>query len=295
MKAFVAVTLAAALLLPAARAHACAGCRNPNMPITRLEAVHLAPGEVRAAAIFGATAIHVVHPAGCTDLANCTEIPIQPAYQHNQKIYPGEFRAAAEMGLTNTLGVELHVPTRVVRTTIKYTTPAGAPTIPLDPETHHRNETLAGIGDPWVLARWNTTVGGLLITARAGTSLPLGRTEPNPFALGNQGLRHQHIQFGSGTFDPVVGFDIVRPLARLQLTGYGQAQTALYQNRHGFRAGTRLFGGLQAGRRLFATLTGALGLDVLHEGPERWDGRIQQDGNLGRTELLLGVSLVQSF
>jgi len=34
---------------------------------------------------------------------------------------------------------------------------------------------------------------------------------------------------------------------------------------------------------------------VMHEGAERWGGRIQQDGNLGRTELLAGLSLIHSF
>ena len=125
----------------------------------------------------------------------------------------------------------------------------------------------------------------------ARRSLPLGRTEPNPFALGDQGIRHQHIQFGSGTFDPVAGFDVLRAFGKVQVTGYGLAQTSLYENRHGFRAGTRLLAGLQGGRRLFGSLTGGLGLDVLHEEPEWWDGRIQQDGNLGRTEVLVGVAL----
>ncbi len=295
MRALVIAAMGAAALFSPARVDACAGCRNPNMPITRLEAVHLAPGEVRAAAILGTTSVHVTHPAGCVDPANCTEVPVQPAYLHDQRIYPGELRAVGEVGITDVLGIEVHVPTRIVHTTIKYATPGGAPYVPVDPEVHHRNETLAGIGDPWVLGRWNRTVGGVLITARAGVSLPLGHTEPNPFALGDQGLRHQHIQFGSGTFDPVAGFDVVRPSLKVQITGYGQAQTSLYDNRHGYRAGTRLLAGLQAGRRLWKTLTGGAGIDVAHEGAERWDGRIQQDGNLGRTELLAALSLVQSF
>jgi hypothetical protein len=295
MRAAIAAAAGAACVLWSVRADACAGCRNPNMPITRLEAVHLRPGEVRAAAVLGATALHVVHPAGCPDVTNCAEVPVQPAHLHDQRLYPGELRAVAEIGLSNALGLELHLPTRLVRTTIQYSTPDGMPYVPLDPEVHHRNETLAGIGDPWVLGRWNGAVAGMLITARAGVSLPLGRTEPNPFVLGAQGLRHQHIQFGSGTFDPVVGFDLVRPIGKVQVTGYGLAQSSLYENRHGFRAGTRLLGGLQVGRRLFGSLTGGLGLDVLHEAPERWDGRIQQDGNLGRTELLAGFSLMQSL
>lgn len=296
MKRALAVSAAAAASLAwSARAAACAGCRNPNMPITRLQAVHLRAGEVRAAAVIAATGLHVVHPAGCSDLSSCAEVPIQPAYLHDQNIYPGELRAIGEVGITNTLGFELHLPTRVVRTTIRYATPSGAPYTPLDPEVHHRNETLAGVGDPWLLGRWNRVVSGLLVTARAGVSLPLGRTEPNPFALGELGLRHQHIQLGSGTCDPLVALDVAVPIRKVQLAAYGLVQAPVYENRHGFRAGTRLVGGVQAGRRLWGSLTGGLLFDVVHEGPERWDGRIQQDGNLGRTELLAGLMLVQTF
>ncbi len=31
--------------------------------------------------------------------------------------------------------------------------------------------------------------------------------------------------------------------------------------------------------------------DVVNEQPERWDGRVQQDGNLGRTDVLAGAGL----
>lgn len=286
--------LAVLVLFSSRGAHACAGCRNPNMPITRLEAVHLAPGQVRAAAIAAGTALRVVHPAGCADAATCTEVPVQPTYLHDQRILPGELRAVAEVGIWRSLGAELHAPFRLTRTTITYQTPQGGPYQPLDPGVHHRDETLAGIGDPWLLARWNTSVAGALVTARAGVSLPLGRTEANPFTPLAAGRPHQHIQFGTGTVDPVLGFDVTRQFGKLQFAGYAQGQSALYQNRHGFRAGTRWLGGVMAGSRLAGSLTGGLGADLLHEGAERWEGRIQQDGNLGRTEVLAGMSLVYS-
>jgi hypothetical protein len=291
-----AIVVAAAIALaPAAPAHACAGCRNPNLPITRLQNVQLAPGEVRASAVLGSTYVHVVHPAGCPDINNCDEVPRQVEFRHDQRIYPGELRAVAEMGLTPSLGAELQVPFRVVGTTIRYTTPDGAPYEPADPGVHHRNETLAGVGDPWLLGRWATLAAGALVSLRAGTTLPLGRTQPNPFALGDRGLPHQHIQFGNGTFDPVAAADVSRLFSGVQVVAYSVVQASLYQNRHGFRAGNRFFGGLQGGHRLFGRLTGALGGEVLYEGPERWDGAIRQDGNLGRTELLASASLFQVF
>ena len=278
-----------------ARAQACAGCRNPNMPITRLESVHLAPGEIRAAAVVGVTTLNVVHPAGCPDLASCNEVPVQPVYLHDQDIWPAELRPVLEVGLTRAFAAEVHLPLRLTRTTISYRSPDGSPYTPLDPDVHHRNETLAGIGDPWVLARWNTTLAAALLSVRAGVSLPLGRTEPDPFALGAEGKRHQHMQFGTGTFDPVLGLDASRLLGGFQLAAYAQGQASLYENRHGFRAGWRGLGGAQLAHRLVGGLTGGLGADVMYEGPERWDGEIQQDGNLGRTEILVGLSLVQAL
>jgi hypothetical protein len=276
-------------------ADACAGCRNPGLPITRLTNIHLAPGQVRASAMLNASALNVVHEAGCVDTTSCTEVPVQPRFLHDQNIYPGELRAVLELGLTWSWGLEAQVPFRITRTSISYATPDGAPFMPLDPEVHHRDETLMGFGDPWLLGRYATVIGGVLLTARAGSSLPLGHTEEDPFALGARGERHQHIQFGNGTFDPVAMVDASRNWGRLQMSAYGQAQVTLYENGNGFQAGDRYFAGLQGGTPLLWKVVGAMGVDVLHEEPERWGGKVQQDGNLGRTELLAGLSLTRPF
>jgi hypothetical protein len=214
---------------------------------------------------------------------------------HDQRMYPGEIRTVAEVGVTAALGFELQIPFRVTRTTVEYTTPSGASYQPLDPALHHRNETLAGIGDPWLLGRYMTGAGNFLVAGRAGVSVPLGRTVENPFELGAMGVRHQHIQFGNGTFDPVIALDVSRIVGGLQASAYAQAQLPFDENRHGFRAGNRISAGLRGGRQLFENLVGALAVDVLHDGAERWGGRIRQDGNLGRTEILFGLSAQQTL
>lgn len=290
----IAAAIGLSLLLPNP-ARACAGCRNPNMPVTRVESVHLGQGEFRASASLGATGIHVTHEAGCADLAACDEQPVQPLYLHDQRIFPGELRAIGELGMTASLGVEVQVPLRLVHASIEYTTPDRQPYEPLNPGIHHRDETLFGLGDPWLLGRWAGQLGGLMVSARAGFSIPLGSTEPNPFVLGDSGTRHQHIQFGSGTFEPILAVDFSKPLGPWLYLAYAQGQMALYENGHGFQSGMKTSGGVQAGRRIWRTVTGALGLETLHEGPERWDGKIRQDGSLGRTEVLLTLSLVQAF
>lgn len=290
-------TMAAALgclLLAPVGVSACAGCRNPNMPVTRVNGIQLRPGELRAGLSLGATSVHVSHEAGCANTASCSETPVQPLFMHKQRILPAEIRAFGELGLTAALGAELQVPFRLVNTTIKYATPQGYPYQPLDPDVHHRDETLLGVGDLWLLGRWAGQLGGYMISARGGVSAPVGGTEPNPFDLGDAGIRHQHIQFGSGTVDPILALDITKSLGRWVVSGYGQGQAALYENGHGYQAGLRGSVGAQAGRKVWRSLTGAVGLEALYEGPERWDGRIRQDGNLGRTEALAAFSLVRS-
>jgi hypothetical protein len=294
---FVAAGLAlAALSLAARAADACAGCRNPNLPLTRLSNVFLSRGELRLSAALSGTFLEIVHPDGCLDLAACGEIPAQPRYLHDQTIVPGELRAVAELGLSSSWGVEAQVPYRVTRTTIRYTTLQGDPYVPLDPDVHHRDETLHGLGDPWLLARLGRALGaGFVLTARAGTTLPLGRTVEDPFRLGDLGLRHEHIQFGNGTFDPLLALDLARAFGPIQAGAYAQAQLTLYENAKGFRAGNRYFGGASGGTRVLEKVVAALGLDVLHERPERWRGVARQDGNLGRTELLAGLTLTRPF
>jgi hypothetical protein len=78
------------------------------------------------------------------------------------------------------------------------------------------------------------------------------------------------------------------PLGRVLLQGYAQVQLFLYANGHGYRAGNRLALGASAGTAVAGRLHLSLGADVLDEQPERWGGEVKQDGNVGRTDVLVG-------
>jgi hypothetical protein len=289
------VAVALVALVGPRAAEACAGCRNPSLAGVRGSEGPLAEGALRAGAILTGTAIHVVHEAGCADPTNCSETPAQPIFFHDQRLYPLELRLTGEYGLDETFGVELQLPLRTITTTIEYKTPEGAPYEPLDPGVHHRNETLVGIGDPWLLLRAGGMAGDWWLAARPGVSLPLGRTEEDPFALGDQGLRHQHIQFGSGTFDPVGVLEASNTAGAIDLDFFAQGQASLYENQHGYRAPWRVYGGASIGTELAGDLSGSLGLEAFHEAAERWQGVAKQDGNLGRTEALAAVSFTLSL
>ena len=290
-----ALAVALGLLVVPERALACAGCRNPSLAVTRGSEGPLDASALRLALSLTGSTTHVVHEAGCADATACDEVPVQPLYLHDQMLYPVELRLGAEYGLNETFGIEAQLPFRVVATSIEYTTPDGAPYEPLDAGVHHRNETVAGIGDPWLLVRIGGTLAGFWLAARPGVSIPLGKTEENPFALGDQGLAHQHIQLGSGTFDPVLVLEASRAFGKVELEAFVQGQFPFYENQHGYQAPFRIYGGAAVGTELFVKLHGFLGLDAFHEAAEEWDGEVQQDGNLGRSELLLTSMLTRAF
>ncbi len=73
-------------------------------------------------------------------------------------------------------------------------------------DIHHRNATYSGVSDMDLLLGY--TKHGILgkndmLTAKLGTTIPFGKTEEDPWVLGDMGKQHLHIQFGTGTFNPI--------------------------------------------------------------------------------------------
>jgi hypothetical protein len=281
-KTWVFASLLTLTLLQHEAALACAGCRNPSLPTAKASSGPVPEGDLRTGATLSGTYVHVVHSAGCADLDDCDELPVQPEYLHDQRMLPLELRLSFEYGLTDTFGVELQVPVRSVTSRIEFTTPEGEPYEPLDPDVHHRNETVAGPADPLLLGRASGLFQGVFLAVRAGISIPIGRTEEDPFALGDQGIRHQHIQLGSGTFDPVLGLDASKRWDEWGVAWFALGQAALHENRYGYRAPFRVQSEVQGSLDVGPVIS--LGTGAFHEAAERWQGVIRQDGSLGRTE-----------
>jgi hypothetical protein len=291
----VALATAAALALVERRAEACAGCSNPNLPTARAANVALSPGEVSVAVNLTGTTMRVVHSEGCPEIGPiCSQRP-EPPQLHDQRFYVGELRPIVGIGLTKVFGAELQAPIRLVNTTIVFRRLDGTAFEPDYQNIHHRNETLFGVADPWLLGRGTWAPGDVTLTGRAGVGLPVGSTEEDPFARGRAGLPHQHIQFGTGTFYPVLALDAGIGLGPVRVSGYGQALLFLYENAHGYRAGNRFMGGLAGDVEVVKSFRAGLAADVINEQPERWGGIVQQDGNVGRTDLLAGANLSYGF
>lgn len=71
---------------------------------------------------------------------------------------------------------------------------------------HHRDETYRGFSDMDLLFgyhRHGIFFNNDMLTTKIGTTVPLGKIEDNPWTLGDMGMEHLHIQFGTGTFNPI--------------------------------------------------------------------------------------------
>lgn len=226
----------------------------------------------------------------------------EPPQLHDQRIVSGELRLTAEYGFASGWSVLGMMPLRALRTTIQYENLAGEP-VQLDYENiHHRNETIIGPGDPWLMVQRGLQIDPLklTLTLQAGASLPVGFTEPDPFQLALQGQPHEHIQFGTGTFGAVLGLSVRREFHvpfNGSWGGFGLAQLFPYANRYGYRAGNRYAAGADVaakpGRSRVVLRAGVL---ALYESAESWASTPNpSEGNLGRTDVLLQAEAVWAF
>jgi hypothetical protein len=267
---------------------ACPGCSNPNLPTARAGNFALRPGDIALALNLTATTLRVVHSEYCPDIGPICNQRAEPPQLHDQRFHIAELRPVASVGITDVVGAELQMPLRLLRTTIQFRRLDGTPFDPDYENIHHRNETLFGVADPWLLGRATWSLDRLMVTGRAGTGIPLGRVEEDPFARGRAGLPHQHIQFGTGTFYPVLAIDAGARFGNVGVSAYLQSLLFLTENRYGYQAGNRYIGGFSGDMEVLPRLRAGVGADILNEQPERWGGIVQQDGNVGRTDVLAG-------
>lgn len=278
-------------LLSARDAAACAACGNPSLPQQPSGSGLIEKGDIGLSVGAQTTTLQVSHPAGCVDPSDCSETTIQPLHSHELFVLPIELAVSARWAFVDRFALELTVPLRMVHLRAHYETPSGEEFQPLDAGVHHRDETLVGLGDLGLGVRGALLAGRWWLTVMPGLTLPTGRTQPDPYALGDLGERHQHVQFGTGTFNPTLKFDATRGLPKAQISFYAVGSAALYENRQGFRSAPRVtLGGIvgyKAPRILASFLT-----EASFEGSDQWSGQVRQDGLIGRQELRVGAQLM---
>ena len=182
--------------------------------------------------------------------------------------------------------LEFQLPYDVKNMHARYELPDGTPFDNPIGDLHHRTERLEGPADFKAYCNFNAGEWRL----SGGLSLPVGETVENPFVLGDLGLKHEHVQFGTGTLDPLARVSrLVHIGEGVALNFAASAQVPLMENRHGFHAPPIY--DFAAGPRFFLTdwLGASLSYSVLYQGRGYWDG--DPDPNTGYVIQAIQLSL----
>lgn len=148
---------------------------------------------------------------------------------------------------------------------------------------HHPTATLDGVSDASLLAatRKFSVFGDADVLAVAfGLSIPIGKTEENPYTLGSAGLAHQHMQFGTGTFNPLLEAFYVKRLSEstsVSINLVGKAP--LYENSKGYKGSAEVSSGVNLLYNIDSDLRARLGWSSFYQGFAQWDG--ERDPNSG--------------
>jgi hypothetical protein len=236
------------------------------------------------------------HLAECPDLGpECKETPPPQPYYHRVELIASDVNLDLSYGVATWFAAEARLTLRIVDLTPTYREVDGTPKQVPD-DIHHHDRTIAGPGDPWVVARFSGVAGKLVAAGRIGVTLPFGSTEPDPYELAARGKWHEHTQLGTGTVMPIVGLGLSYDAGPVEIAASALGFFSLYENQHGFRAPARYFGGVRGtvpllGGKLrpFATI------DFAHETNEIWHGKEGLEGNTQRTDLLVGAGVSWEF
>lgn len=143
-------------------------------------------------------------------------------------------------------------------------------------DIHHRTETYTGLSDLRLL--FARRINGLFgqrgrLDVALGTSLPTGRTEEDPLKAGDEGRKHLHIQFGTGTFDPLFELHYAMALGeRLSWALFSINRISLYENVHTYRGPFETTSGTSLGWELSDKVAVRTTLANFTQTQATWDG-----------------------
>jgi len=167
-----------------------------------------------------------------------------PLHRHHVKLNVFRIDVGLKYQLASQWVLEANIPyeTKTQEATLEEiypVTPTEWEAIIRNRDNHHRNETYIGFTDADLFLGYHTQ--GLLrendfLMGRVGTTLPLGKTEEDPWKLGDAGLEHLHIQFGTGTFNPIADLYYSLPLYKgLRGSASVRGKLPFYENSKTYR------------------------------------------------------------
>jgi hypothetical protein len=233
------------------------------------------------------TQISLSHVASCPEISpvDCAEQGDIPDHSHHQDLFMAQVGAIIGVGLGHGMQLKGRLPLSIKKLEIEYQDENGKVYTPPYAGIHHRNETLTGLGDGELMLEYFSRVGeDWVLGGGVGATLPLGRTEADPYARAELSLVHQHMQMGSGTLDPVLSASAVYGGHTWGLASSARTRLALSTNDKGYRPSSMHTVGIGPTYRLAAKWMLTSSVDLLSEGQASWNGT--PDPMSGRTSLI---------
>lgn len=247
----------------------------------------VAPGHWRIGLAAAYGTVDASHVATCPEVAPECATETIPPHRHHVGTTLTHTEVTAEYGLRPGAQLTLRLPYDVKAQRVRYTTLGGGPFTPPYGDIHHRSETLQGVSDASLLVELAPRDGWM---AGFGTTFPLGRIEPDPIRLGEEGKAHEHLQFGSGTLQPKLALQWLRRGSRASLFARAEATLSVATNREGFRGPSTLlwsFGpSLRRGKVSFDPR-----LDGQYQSQGRWHGVVDENSGFHDGGVRLQLSL----
>ncbi len=161
-----------------------------------------------------------------------------PIHQHNQQVTFVNISQQFTYAYNANWQFTFQIPFQYRNIKIAYNLLDGSVYDPPYAGLHHRNENLFGIGDAGFQTRYFFILQDWTIGLSAGTSVPLGKIEEDPYLLGALGEPHQHFQMGTGTFIPMIATNIIYQKNDIGFLFSGQSDMSLYENKLFYQPGS---------------------------------------------------------
>lgn len=162
-------------------------------------------------------------------------------------------------------------------------------------DLHHRNETYKGFSDAkFLIAHRLTNLTGQKdrMDIAIGTSFPLGSTEENPLEAGEDGEEHLHIQFGTGTFNPLLELHYLAAVNdKVSLSIFTINKFPFYENKKFYRAPLETTSGVGLSYTISKWLILRGNFAQLYMSHAYWDGTKDPNSGLFALNGMLGATL----
>ncbi len=182
---------------------------------------------------------------------------------------------------------------------IEPTSPRDREAILTNQNIHHRDETYRGFSDFSLLLSHRRS--GFLrdsdhLGVSLGSSIPIGKTEEDPFALGDAGLEHLHIQFGTGTFNPLAELHYGTSLfGDFSLNASVRGQFPFYENNKTYRGSVELTSIAEVKYHLFDWLAFHAAYLGFYQSYAHWNGERDINSGLVLNAGLFGATLNTAY